>query len=193
MKKLHLLALGLLASSQIVFAADMKFAFVNIERLYEAAPAKSIKSALDTKFKPRGTELKNLETAITKEQPIIQALSAKTPDFNKLPAADQEKVKKFQKNYADFQQKSVLLQQDAGQAQNTASAMLMVKINQILKDISDKQGYDLVLTSNQLVYAKAKYDITDQVMVELNKIKVPDIIEKINSGKSISNNTLAPK
>ena len=57
----------------------------------------------------------------------------------------------------------------------------MTKTNGILKDLSDKKGYDLVLTSNQLVYAKAKYDVTDQVMDQLNTIDTTDIIKQINN------------
>ena len=72
-------------------------------------------------------------------------------------------------------------QQNVQKSQELALSLLMTKTNAILKDMSDKKGYDLVLTSNQLVFAKAKYDLTDQVMDQLNTIDTTDIIKQINN------------
>jgi hypothetical protein len=76
-------------------------------------------------------------------------------------------------------------QQNLQKSQEFALGSLMTKTNAILKDISDKKGYDLVLTSNQLVFAKAKYDLTDQVMDQLNTIDATDIIKQLNSPQTI--------
>src|SRR6185437_9437602 len=102
------------------------------------------------------------------------AIMKKAPSMDKLSAADKASLEtmgaQYQKDQATFQQKYMMFQQSTKQTQDYASALVLGKANSILKDISDKGGYDLVLTSNQLAYAKPKYDVTDQVIEQLNKV-----------------------
>lgn len=179
-----LLSLGL--ASSIAFADDFKLGYINVDRVFaEATPAKSIQQALKDKYAPQQAELQTMNTNIVNEQNQMQAIASKATSFDKLPKADQAKLKtlemQYQKDQGTFQQKYGTFQQGLQKSQELALSLLMTKTNAILKDLSDKKGYDLVLTSNQLVFAKAKYDLTDQVMDKLNAIDTSDIIKQINN------------
>jgi Skp family chaperone for outer membrane proteins len=151
----------------------------------EAKPAKAIQQALKDKYAPQQTKLQAMNTSIVKEQNDMQAIASKAPAFDKLSKEEQKKLKtleaQYQKDQAGFQQQYMAFQQSLQKSQELALSLLMTKTNAILKELSDKKGYDLVLTSNQLVYAKAKYDVTDQVMDQLNTIDTSDIIKQINN------------
>ncbi len=186
MKKTKLALLGLALASSVAFADDFKLGYINVDRVFaEAKPAKAIQQALKDKYTPQQTQLQTLNTTLMNEQKQMQEIANKAPSFDKLSKADQGQLKslegKFQKDQANFQQQYMVFQQGIQKSQELALSMLMSKTNAILKDISDKKGYDLVLTSNQLVYAKAKYDLTDQVMDQLNAIDPTDIIKQINN------------
>ena len=180
------LLMGLGIASSMTFASDFKLGYINVDRVFaEAKPAKAIQQALKDKFAPQQTQLQTENTAIVNEQTQMQTIANKAPSFDKLSKQDQASLKslegKYQKDQAQFQQQYVAFQQSVQKSQEVALSLLMTKTNAILKTISDKQGYDLVLTSNQLVYAQAKYDITDQVMDQLNTIDTTDIIKQINN------------
>jgi outer membrane protein len=187
MKKTKLaILLGLGLASSVAFADDFKLGYINVDRVFaEATPAKAIQQALKDKYAPQQTELQTMNTNIVNEQNQMQAIASKANSFDKLPKAEQTKLKtletQYQKDQGTFQQKYVAFQQGLQKSQELALSLLMTKTNAILKDLSDKKGYDLVLTSNQLVFAKAKYDLTDQVMDKLNAIDTSDIIKQINN------------
>ncbi len=186
MKKTKLALLGLSLASSLAFADDFKLGYINVDRVFaEAKPAQAIQQALKAKYAPQQTELQTMNTNIVNEQNQMQTIANKAPSFNKLAKADQAKLKtleaQYQKDQGAFQQKYVTFQQNVQKSQELALSLLMTKTNTILKDLSDKKGYDLVLTSNQLVYAKPKFDLTDQVMDQLNTIDTSDIIKQINN------------
>lgn len=186
MKKTKLALLGLSLASSLAFADDFKLGYINVDRVFaEAKPAQAIQQALKAKYAPQQTELQTMNTNIVNEQNQMQAIANKAPSFDKLAKSDQTKLKsleaQYQKDQGAFQQKYVTFQQNVQKSQELALSLLMTKTNTILKDLSDKKGYDLVLTSNQLVYAKPKFDLTDQVMDQLNTIDTSDIIKQINN------------
>jgi outer membrane protein len=197
MKKSKLALLALSLASTLALADDFKLGYINVDRVFaEAKPAKAIQQALKDKFSPQQSKLQALNGAIVNEQNQMQQIASKAPSFDKLPKAEQAKLKsleaQYQKDQTSFQQQYVGFQQNVQKAQEIALSMLMTKTNSILKDLSDKKGYDLVLTSNQLVYAKAKYDLTDQVMEQLNAIDPADIIKQINNPAPAVSTPAAP-
>lgn len=186
MKKAKLALLGMSLASSMVFADDFKLGYINIDRVFaEAKPSKDIQDALKDKYTPEQEKLQKMNNDIASEQSQIQTIIAKAPSFDQLTKVEQSQLTtletKYQKDQAVFQQQYAAFQQNLQKSQEVALSMLMSRTNAILKDLSDKDGYDLVLTSNQLIYGKSKYDITDQVMSQLNKMDANDIIKQINS------------
>jgi outer membrane protein len=181
-----LLLLSLLASSTLAYAADFKLGYVDVSKIFTTSkPALAMQEALKSKFDPQQKQLKAMNDKIVSEQTQMQAIMKKAPSMDKLTTADQASLKKleaaYQKDQMDFQQKYSTFQQTAQKAQDFASAAVLGRANTILKDISDKGGYDLVLTSNQLVYAKPKYDLTDQVIEQLNQVNSAELIKQLDN------------
>jgi outer membrane protein len=184
-----------LLSTSIAFANDFKLGYVDVNKVFSTSkPAIAVQQALKNKFAPEQKNLQALNDTLVSEQSQMQAIMKKAPDMEKLVPADRAKLEalnsKFQKDQGQFQQKYMMYQQSLQRAQDFASAKVLTQANNILKTISEKGGYDLVVTSNQLVYAKPKYDLTDQVIVQLNNMDTVTLIQQLNN---IENQPLTAK
>lgn len=191
-KKKVLLA-SLITVNGLTYASDFKLGYVDVAKIFTTSkPAVALQATLKAKFTPQQQDLQKMNDNIVKEQSEMQIIMKKAPSMDKLSAADKTSLEKmnnqYQKDQSVFQQKYVMLQQSVQRTQDYASALVLGKVNGILKDISDKGGFDLVLTSNQLVYAKAKYDLTDQVIEQLNKVNSADLIKQLSNADKKSAN-----
>ena len=182
----RLLLTGLLLSANLAFASDFKLGYVDVSKIFSTSkPAVAMQEALKAKFAPQQAQLKTMNDKLVSEQTQMQAIMKKAPSMDKLNPTDRTTLEKleatYQKDQMAFQQKYSTFQQTAQRAQDFASAAVLGRANTILKDISDKGGYDLVLTSNQLVYAKPKYDLTDQVIEQLNQVNSAELIKQLDN------------
>lgn len=196
MKKKLVLASVLLAST-FVYADDFKLGYVDVERIMTTAkPALALKNALSSKYSGKQKSLQALNDNLMKEQNQMQAIAKKANSLDQLSATDKSSLEKlqlqFQKDQATFQQQYIPFQQSLQKSQENAMAILLGRANTILKGISEKGSFDLVLTSQQLVYAKPKYDLTDQVIKQLNDIKSQNLIDQLNQAdaKPLTANSL---
>ena len=183
-----LLLISLLVGSTLANAADFKLGYVDVSKIFSTSkPALAMQEALKTKFDPQQKNLKTMNDKLVSEQTQMQTLMKKAPSMDKLSTDDRATLEKleatYQKDQMDFQQKYSAFQQSAQKAQDFASAAVLGRANTILKDLSDKGGFDLVLTSNQLVYAKPKYDLTDQVIEQLNQVNSADLIKQLDNAE----------
>jgi len=193
MKKI-LLGLMLL-STTVTFADEFKLGYVDVSKVFTTSkPAIAVQQALKVKFAPQQQSLQAMNSKLVSEQAAMQVIMKKAPDLEKLAPADRAKLEaldtQFQKDQAQFQKKYMVFQQSLQRAQDFASAKVLSNANTILKGISDRGGYDLVLTSNQLVYAKPKYDLTDQVIAKLNTMDTASLIKQLDN---IENQPLTQK
>lgn len=177
-----LLLASLLVISSLSFADSFKFGYVDVNKIFTTAkPAIALREAITAKLAPQQAELKSLKAKLDVEGAGVQALEKKTTDIDKLSSADRAKVEKFQHDQMILQQKYTIYQQTSKNIQDYASALLLGKANTILKQISDSGGYDLVLTSNQLIYAKPKYDLTDAVIEQLKKVNSDALVKQLQN------------
>ena len=175
------LFLSLIFLGNFSFAGDFKFGYVDVSEIFtKSIPAISLKEALNVKVNPLQNELKDLNDNLSKENDEVNIIQNKTQDINKLSAKDKAKLLKFQQNKLLFQQKYMLLQEKMQKLQDYASGLLLAKVNDILKTISDDGNYDLVLTSNQLIYTKPKYNLTDQVIAKLKNLDTKSLVKQLN-------------
>lgn len=182
--KRKLLLGSLIMASSLTYAADFKLGYVDVAKIFTTSkPAVAMQANLKARFTPQQQELQKMNDNLVKEQSAMQDIMKKAPSMDKLNATDRTNLEKmeatYQKDQGAFQQKYMAFQQTAQRTQDYASSLVLGKVNTILKDISDKGGYDLVLTSNQLVYAKPKYDLTDQVIDQLNKVDANDLLKQL--------------
>jgi outer membrane protein len=181
-KKIMIL-LGLVGTMQ-VYADAMKFGVINADRVFtESKPAKTLQTALMNKFKPLQMEVQNFgQTLLSEQKQLENAMkTARTP-------SEQANVQKLQQKYQNdrmiLQKRMYNVQKAMQKAQETFVASFMNKANTILKSVAERENLDLVLTSNQVAFAKVKYDVTDKLIEEINnKLSVNELISQINSMK----------
>lgn len=187
MKQKFLLLAGLVLAGSFAYAADdFKLGYVDVNKVFTTSkPAIAMQEALKVKFAPQQAKLQKMNDNLVSEVNKIQAITKKVPSVDKLQPADKANYDllqaTYQKDQYEFQKEYASFQQALQRSQDFASASVLGKANTILKDISDKGGYDLVMTSNQLVYAKPKYDLTDQLIEQLNKVNSADLIKQLNN------------
>ncbi|MBV8678895.1 MAG: OmpH family outer membrane protein [Aquitalea sp.] len=142
-------------------AADFKLGFVNIERVYrEAAPAIAIQKKLDKEFADRRAELRKMEGRAKELEGLMSKSNLSIDDR-----------KRYEREYAgldrDYRAKARELSEDFNQRRNEEFASVQERANRVLKQIADREQYDLIL--QDVVYVNPKFDLTSKVLKELDK------------------------
>ena len=150
--------------SMSVSAADVKFGFVNVEKILQEAPqtADSGKK-LEKEFGPRQQDLDKLSKQIKDQQSVLEKDSltlSETDRHNKERDLNNVKI--------EFQRKQRELQEDVNLRKNEELASLQDRINKAVTSVAEAEGYDMVIYSG-VAYASKKADITDKVLKSLGK------------------------
>lgn len=174
-------------SASVAFADSFNIGYVNVDRVMaEATPAKTITSAIKTKFSAQQDQLTQMNQKIMGEESSMIALQGKAPSFEKLSKADQKTYKsladKYNKDKNTFVQQYGQYQQQVSATEQYALAAFLKQSYEVLKTVGTQKDLDLILTSNQLIYAKAKYDLTDQLLTQIDKMDVSAIVKQIETG-----------
>ncbi len=150
--------------------AEMKLAFVNSEKIMaEYTEAGKVRDELTKWNKEKEGE------AIKMEQEIKQ-LEDELKNMSVMISEDKKKEKmaygqqKMQEYYA-FKEKTWGQQGEFYREQNKLMQPVITKVQAAITTVSEADGYDFVFdaTTGTLVHAKLEYDISDKVIIELNK------------------------
>ena len=195
MKKIVIALCGLTAAS--AFASDFNIGYINVDRVMaEATPAKSISDAIKTKFQPQQVKLTTLNQQLAGEESQLVALQNKAPTFTQLSKADQTKFnslsEKFNKDKTNFMQEYGTYQQQFNATEQYALQTFLKQAYNDLKTLGTKNNLDAIYTSNQMIYAKAKYDMTDQFIKQIDQMDVSPIIKQVNDGPKAAANAPTP-
>ncbi|MDF9826119.1 outer membrane protein [Ereboglobus sp. PH5-10] len=98
--------------------------------------------------------------------PVINEAAKKAAETNAQQLYQAIQTKERELN--EFRQQAVRFIQ---QGVATTRQALIVEINEIASNIAKKKGITLLVERGALVYADAAYDITEEVLTELNKNK----------------------
>ena len=166
MKKLLVVLCGVLLSAcvwtGIAQAAD-KFAFINLARAFsEYSKTKDFDKSL--------TDKENSYTAERDKK--INELNSLKDKFNLLNVKEKEAKK------GELENKAKAIKDFINQREGDLRKEQEDKMKEVLKDIestvktyAEKEGYTLVFNDRVLVYQSKSMDITDQIIVLLNKKK----------------------
>lgn len=144
--------------------AEVRVAYVDVSRLMEeSAQAKSVRQAMEREFAPRQMalqneqkQLENLEVRYRRESEVM-----KDNDKKKMQGDIRQRVQQLEAKGRAFQ----------GDVQKRTS-MELKRINDTIKGIMEtmarKKKIDLILVDG-VAYAANGIDITDEVLIELNK------------------------
>lgn len=143
--------------------APLKIGFVNTEKiLRDSAPAKEAQQKIETEFKKRDEELQKLATT----------LRSKAEDFDKnapvMTDADRSKAQRELSDLdTDLQRKRREFQEDFNRRRNEAFSGIVDKANVAIREIAEKENYDLIV--QDAVTVSARIDITEAVIQVLDK------------------------
>ncbi len=155
------LTAALIAGATVAFAADLKIGVVSTEVILRDSPAAQAAS-------------KKLEQEFSKRDKDINAQGQRLKgdierfDKNASTMSEQERVRKqrdLQDRDRDFQRRQRELREDINQRRNEELQKLLRQANTVIKNIAQREKYDLIL--QEAIYVNPKLDITDEVLKEL--------------------------
>ncbi|TKI05896.1 molecular chaperone Skp [Martelella alba] len=164
MKKwLYAAGLGLaLAASASVQAAD-KIAVVDVASVFQQLPQRAqVAQQLENEFKGRAASLQAQERDLQSKMQRLQR------DGSTMKASDRNRLEKdVMAQREDFSNKAQAYEQDNRRRQAEERDKLISRIQDAVKVVASKQGYDIVLDKNAVVYAGGAKDITPDVLKQV--------------------------
>ncbi len=158
-------AICALAFSSASFSQGVKLGVVNVALLLEQAPqAKSATASLEKEFSPQQTELKNLAAKLEKQQSEYQKNRAAMSDSQKVA-----KEREITMLTREIQRRRNDVQELLNLRRNEELAKLQNVVNEAIKSIGKKEGFDLILYEG-IAYTNDKIDITQDVLQYLKTL-----------------------
>src|SRR5450755_2292342 len=146
-------------------AAQAKVAVINLQKaVMESAEIKSASAAMEARYKPRVTQIEQLDKEIAA---IAQNLQT---NAGKLTAqAEGDLNAQGTKKQRDVQRLRDDLQADVDRDRNEILQKSALKMSDVLKKLADEKGYDIVVDAPYAPYFKAALDITNDLIGAYDK------------------------
>jgi len=140
-----------------------KIGFVNTQRLLvDSGLAKTAQTKLETEFDRRNQEL---QKALNDFRTRVQQFERDAPV---LAESDRNRRQRELGNVdADLQRKQREIQEDFNRRRNEEFSIIIEKANTAIKNIAEKENYDLIL--QDAVTVSPRVDITEKVLKALEK------------------------
>ncbi|MBN1971869.1 MAG: OmpH family outer membrane protein [Candidatus Delongbacteria bacterium] len=167
MKKVVALLITLMAFS--VFG-ELKFGYINAERIMtEYSESKKATEELQKLSKDRENEAMKMEAELKKLDEELKNMSMMLSEDKKREKMEEGKKKLVE--YQAFKERVWGSEGELARKNIELTNPLLKKINDAIKVVSEKEGMDYVFdaTNGTLVYSKPDYDLTDKILMELNK------------------------
>ncbi len=158
---LMLAAATLLASSNLVAAAELKIGFVKLERLFkEAAPAVKAQKKIEKEFASRDQELQKLGKQARELQTGLERDGVTMAESER-----RDKEQDLARLNRDLQRMQRELREDLNLRKNEELAAVLERANKVIQQIAESEKFDLIL--QEAVYISPRIDITDRVIKAL--------------------------
>ena len=146
-------------------AAELKIAVLDTQRaLVESEEATALLAQAEKELQEEQQEVTGLRDEIEALQQRLQT------DGEVMSAAEQRKVQKdIEDKQIDFQFLVNKLQKEVQDRQQDIFQQMVPKIDKVLKDLIELEGYDLIMERANLRYVNSKHDITRKVTEKLNE------------------------
>lgn len=164
-KKLTICSLLLLAFAAPLAAAELKIAVLDTQRaLLSSEEAKSLMEQVQQ-------ELEQEQARVNELGDEIRALQEKLEkDSGVMSATEQRKAQKaLEDKGIDYQFLVNKLQKRVNDRRQELGQVMVPKVDAVLKDLIELEGYDLILERGNLLYVNSKHDITRRVTEKLNE------------------------
>ena len=143
--------------------ADQKIGIVNAPQLIEESPqGKSVMEAMRAEFAPRERTLQATGQTLKAKQDKLQKDGATMSEDQR-----QRAEKELRDGARDFERAKGELQDDFSARRNEEMSRLQRTILEEVRNYAKSQNYDLVLTSEVVLYNSSANDITAQVLAAM--------------------------
>ena len=143
--------------------AEVKIGYVNFGKLMEQSKqGESVRKSLEAEFRGREQELSVSRDAILKLEEKLKNDGSIMSEANRVKLERDILSKK-----RDHNRQRDEYREDINIRRNEEVASLQKKVYEVIKQYSEKNQFDLVLTQ-PVLYASPTVEITDQVLAELN-------------------------
>lgn len=154
----------------MALSAQMKLGYINSDKvLAEYNEAKKAKELLATWNKDMEKKAADMEKEIKQLEDDIKNMSVMVSEEkrNEKMAEGQKKLQ----DYYQYKEKVWGQQGDFYKKNSELMQPIIDKINEVIKQVSEKEKFDFVFDANTgtLLFAKPEYEITDRILKELNK------------------------
>ncbi|MDM7860206.1 OmpH family outer membrane protein [Alteromonas sp. ASW11-36] len=164
----HLMATALLGSAMISAPAmaEMKIAVVDAQSVFQALPqSAAIAETIQTEFKDEIGEVEQLQRDMQYYAETLQRNAATMSDDEQ--AEMQEKILNARAQYAE---KAQPLQQKIQRRQQEERGKIVALIRQSIDKVAAEGNYDLILDAGAITFVKPEFDISAQVLENVNKV-----------------------
>jgi len=148
-----------------IAAAQSKVGVINLQKaVIESAEIKAASAAMEARYKPRVAKIEQLNKEIAAISDNLQKNSGKlTPQAEASMTADgTRKQREAQRLQED-------LQSDLDRERNEILGKSTSKMQEVVKQVADAKGLDLVIDVPYAVYFKSALDITNDVLAAYDK------------------------
>jgi len=148
-----------------VAAAQTKVGVINLQKaVLESAEIKAASAAMEARYKPRVAKIDQLNKEIAAISENLQKNAGKlTPQAEASMQAD------GQRKQRDAQRLQEDLQADVERERNEILSRSTSKMQDVVKQVAEAKGLDLVVDTPYAVYFKAALDITSDVIAAYDK------------------------
>ncbi|WMQ74972.1 MAG: Chaperone protein Skp [Sodalis sp.] len=151
-----------LATSTVAQAAD-KIAVVNISSIFQQSPQRAmVAQQLENEFKGRSTELRSMKRDLQTKMQRLQR------DGSAMKASERSSLEKsVMAQRETFSTKAQAFEQDNRRRQTEERNKILSCIQNAVKSVATKEGYDVVIDTNAVAYASNAKDITADVLKQV--------------------------
>ena len=145
-------------------AGEIRIGVVNTEKvLRESMSAVEAQKKIEHEFQARDVRVRELSAQMRAlQQELEKNMGIVDEDERRLK---ERELAGLSRQYQRAQQQ---MREDLSLRQNEEYGLILERINQVIKELAEKQSYDLILQLQDSVYRSARIDITDQVIKILN-------------------------
>ena len=159
-----LLCFGLFAIAGAA-AAQTKVAIVNLQKaVLDSEEIKKASADMEAKYKPRQLAAQKIETELQGIQQQLQNGAGKLT-----PQAEADLQATGQRRQRELQHLSEDLQNDVNNERNDILQKASIKMQEVVKQVAEAKGFDMVVDSQTAIYFKAPMEITNDVLAAYNK------------------------
>lgn len=146
----------------IVLAKD-KIGFVDIKKIYDnweiVKKAKADFEKKTEEIEKDSTKLKKLEEDYNQKKNVLTEESR------------QKKEKEIEELRVSLRTRLIALDEERQKIKKELIELLVKKLENVLKQIAEREGYSLIIDKTTVLYAAEGVDLTDKVIEEFNKSK----------------------